>query len=86
MHCKGLLALNVVLNVQIPLGNLSHLPQQRPGVFAQVGADGSQQECLVLNKAEHKISVHALDGQLSVFILRSLRQNRNGGKGIYAHC
>lgn len=55
----------------------SHLPQQGPGVFTQVGADGSQQECLLLNKLEHEISVHALDGQLSVFILLCLKGNKN---------
>jgi len=46
-------------------------------VFTQVGADGSQQERLVLDELEHKIPVHALDGQLPVLILSSLQSIKN---------
>lgn len=51
---------------------VAHLSEQGPGVLAQVRADRSQQQGLVLNKLEHQVSVHSLDGQLPVFILSCL--------------
>lgn len=50
----------------------AHLSEQGPGVLAQVRADRSQQQGLVLNKPEHQISVQTLDGQLPVLILSRL--------------
>lgn len=50
----------------------AHLSQQAPGVLAQVRADRSQQQSLILNELEHQISVHSLNGQLTVLIFSCL--------------
>lgn len=51
---------------------LTYFSQQGPDVFTQMRTDGSKQEGLVLDKLEHQVPVHALDGQLPVLILSSL--------------
>ena len=52
--------------------HVSYLPQQTPGVFTKVWADGGQQQSLSFYKLEDKVSVHALNCQLAILILGCL--------------
>jgi hypothetical protein len=51
-----------------------YLSKQCPDVLTQMWTEWSQKDCLNFNKAEHKLSVHALRGQFTVFVFRSLHK------------
>lgn len=57
----------------------TYLAQQTRGVFAQVGADWSQQQSLFLYELEDEVSVHPLDGQLTVLIFGRLQSQTHSG-------
>lgn len=51
---------------------VSYLSQQTPSVFTEMWADGGQQKCLSFYELEDKVSVHALDGQLTILVFGCL--------------